>query len=47
MMPYGRRRGRSYSRRVKPKPHPIHKAEPQKLDSLFARLWAFLKGLFK
>ena len=47
MMPYGRRRRRSYTRRVKPKPHPITLGEPKKPACFFARLWASIKGLFK
>ena len=47
MMPYGRRRRRSYTRRVKPKPHPIPQGEPKKPASFFARLWASIKGLVK
>ena len=47
MMPYGRRRRRSYTRRVKPKHQPIPRGEPAKPASFFARLWAFLKGLIK
>lgn len=47
MMPYGRRRRRSYTRRLKPKPQPITLGEPQKPASFFARIWALIKGLFK
>lgn len=47
MMPYGRRRRRSYSRKITAKPRTIPQGEPQKPASFFARILAFLKGLFK
>lgn len=51
MMPYGKHRRHSYSRKG---PRPIVKDipfsirdEPAKPASFFARLWAFIKGLIK
>lgn len=47
MIPYGRRRRRSYTRKITAKPRTILQGEPQKPAYFFARLWAIIKGLFK
>lgn len=47
MKPYGRRRRRSYTRKITAQPRTITKGEPKKHASFFARIWALIKGLVK